>query len=66
MADKPVLTVRDGGRKQLERALLDEFAKPGVGNLRKIKQLGEELKPKGRLTLHVSRMKEGRPKSEES
>ena len=58
MKDKPVLTVRDGGRKHIEEALLDEFAKPGVGNLRKIKKLGEELKPKGQLTLHASRPRE--------
>lgn len=58
MKDKPTLTARDGGRKQLEEALLNEFSKPGVGNLRKIKKLGEELKSKGRLTLHSSRPRE--------
>tara|TARA_R110000822_G_scaffold126082_11_gene261264 strand:+ start:21754 stop:21936 length:183 start_codon:yes stop_codon:yes gene_type:complete len=60
------LGVHNGGRKRIEEALLIEFAKPGVGNLRKIKKLGEDLRPKGRLTLHVSRMKDGSPESEES
>lgn len=58
MKDKPTPTIRDGGRKQLEEALLEEFAKPGVGNLRKIRRLGEALKPKGQLTLHASRPRE--------
>lgn len=49
MAKKPELKCLEGGKRHLEEALLFEFAKPGVGNLRKIAQLGERLRPKGAL-----------------
>ena len=43
MKQKPDLKSVDGGRRELEAALLSEFAKPGVGNLRKVKKMAAAL-----------------------
>ncbi len=51
MKQKPDLKSVDGGRRELEAALLSEFAKPGVGNLRKVKKMAAALRPRGRLTV---------------
>ena len=49
MKSKGALTVHEGGRRKIEQSLLDEFARPGVGHLRKIRELGNRLRPKGKL-----------------
>lgn len=51
MKQKPDLKSVDGGRRELEAALLAEFAKPGVGNLRKVKKMANDLRPRGRLKI---------------
>lgn len=43
------LTVIEGGRQQLEAALLAEFLRPGVGNLRKVRRMGKALRSRGAL-----------------
>lgn len=54
MKRKPDLKSVDGGRRDLEAALLSEFAKPGVGNLRKVKRMAAALRPRGRLKIVAS------------
>lgn len=44
------LTVIEGGRRQREEELLKEFLHPGVSNLRRTRELGQQLKRRGRLT----------------
>ena len=44
------LTVIEGGRRQQEEELLKEFMHPGVSNLRRTRELGQQLKRRGRLT----------------
>lgn len=44
------LTVIEGGRRQREEELLKEFLHPGVSNLRRTRELGKQLKRRGRLT----------------
>lgn len=45
------LTVVEGGRRLQEAALLAEFLRPGVGNLRKVRRMGKALRARG--TLHA-------------
>lgn len=44
------LTAIEGGRRQREEELLKEFLHPGVSNLRRTRELGQQLKRRGRLT----------------